>query len=239
MSRNFLLILSLYFDSNLENPCFLSNTLSFSDLFYLLQIMLREGLEMLKIFKNYPLDTTIFNDFKYYDKREKFMQEEKARLLFKGYNNPFFGGIELGLSEKLNCIVVSSKDDKPNKSTDPTGLLKMETCPANKGSSKPAITNSSIHSESPAKAEAGAGDNITSTLHIGSLAVGSRSAGLDPVSESSNDVPKSEKVDVFTVGSMPIKVKGFADPPGILTVGSIPLDPKALQLDKTGLSAKN
>ncbi|KAL9259922.1 YTH domain-containing protein [Drosera capensis] len=42
-------------------------------------------------------------------------------------------------------------------------------------------------------------------------------------------------VDTVTVGSMPVKVNEFANPSGLLTVGSIPLDASTLQVKDTGL----
>ena len=52
--------------------------------------MYKQGLEMLKIFKNQPLKTSILDDFMYYENRQKIMQEEKARLMFKSFRSPLF-----------------------------------------------------------------------------------------------------------------------------------------------------
>ncbi|KAF9674327.1 hypothetical protein SADUNF_Sadunf10G0115800 [Salix dunnii] len=54
------------------------------------EIMYKQGLEMLKIFKNQPLKTSILDDFMYYENRQKIMQEEKARLMFKSFRSPLF-----------------------------------------------------------------------------------------------------------------------------------------------------
>ncbi|XP_016438019.2 YTH domain-containing protein ECT4-like isoform X1 [Nicotiana tabacum] len=43
------------------------------------EVKLSEGLEMLKIFKNYEADTSILDDFTYYDEREKSLLEKKSK----------------------------------------------------------------------------------------------------------------------------------------------------------------
>nr|XP_016438020.1 PREDICTED: uncharacterized protein LOC107764011 isoform X2 [Nicotiana tabacum] len=43
------------------------------------EVKLPEGLEMLKIFKNYEADTSILDDFTYYDEREKSLLEKKSK----------------------------------------------------------------------------------------------------------------------------------------------------------------
>ena len=40
---------------------------------------LKEGIEMLKIFKDYDARTTIIDDFDFYDDRERVLKERKAR----------------------------------------------------------------------------------------------------------------------------------------------------------------
>ncbi|KAJ6357174.1 hypothetical protein OIU78_005119 [Salix suchowensis] len=54
------------------------------------EIMYKQGLEMLKIFKNQPLKTSILDDFMYYENRQKIMLEEKGRLMFKSFRSPLF-----------------------------------------------------------------------------------------------------------------------------------------------------
>ena len=44
-----------------------------------LQVKLEQGIEMLKIFKNYETDLSILDDFDFYEDRQKAMQERKAR----------------------------------------------------------------------------------------------------------------------------------------------------------------
>ena len=43
-------------------------------------------------------------------------------------------------------------------------------------------------------------------------------------------------VDVVTVGSMPVRVDGYAKSSGLLTVGTISIDPKSLHPDEAGVT---
>ena len=40
---------------------------------------LEQGIEMLKIFKSYDAETSILDDFEFYEEREKIIQDRKAR----------------------------------------------------------------------------------------------------------------------------------------------------------------
>ena len=42
---------------------------------------LKEGIEMLKIFKDYDTRTSILDDFEFYDERERVLRERKARQI--------------------------------------------------------------------------------------------------------------------------------------------------------------
>ena len=46
---------------------------------FLLQVKLGQGIDMLKIFKDYDAETSILDDFNFYDEREKAVQEKKVR----------------------------------------------------------------------------------------------------------------------------------------------------------------
>ena len=43
------------------------------------QVKLGQGIEILKIFKDHDAETSILDDFSYYNEREKTLQERKAR----------------------------------------------------------------------------------------------------------------------------------------------------------------
>ncbi|KAH0943805.1 hypothetical protein HID58_003442 [Brassica napus] len=55
------------------------------------EVKLEQGIEMLKIFKNYDAETSILDDFGFYEEREKIIQERKAR---RQPNLPSAGGGE-------------------------------------------------------------------------------------------------------------------------------------------------
>ncbi|KAH9766407.1 YTH domain-containing protein [Citrus sinensis] len=184
------------------------------------EIMHTEGLEMLKIFKNHPRDTSLFDDFMYYEKRQKFMQEERARLVFKSFQRPFFSPA-LGLADKLNRVV-----QLPLKEED-----KINT--TEKSSSNSDISNSSSGNGNADRVVVEAKDDIKSTL----LSLNPKPAESKPLAEAT-DIANSEMGNVFTVGSMPIKLNGLSESSSVLKVGAIPLDPKSLQLDKGGAFPK-
>lgn len=47
--------------------------------FYNLQVELTHGIEMLKIFKNYEVYSSILDDFYFYEQRQRAMQERKTK----------------------------------------------------------------------------------------------------------------------------------------------------------------
>ena len=61
---------------------------------------LEQGVEILKIFKEYDAQTSILDDFEFYDEREKVLQERKTRQLPK----PKPGVSESLTDERLNNI---------------------------------------------------------------------------------------------------------------------------------------
>lgn len=70
------------------------------------EIMYKQGMEMLKIFKNYSSKTSLLDDFMYYENRQKIMHEERARLLRKANVN----GHAIAPPVKLGSMV-----DRPRK----------------------------------------------------------------------------------------------------------------------------
>lgn len=64
------------------------------------EVKLEQGMEMLKIFKEYDAQTSILDDFEFYDEREKVLQERKSRQLPK----PKPGVSESLTDEMLNNI---------------------------------------------------------------------------------------------------------------------------------------
>lgn len=50
--------------------------------------MLKQGLEVLKLFSNHAEKTSLLDDFMYYENRQRLMLEEKARLPFRTFRSP-------------------------------------------------------------------------------------------------------------------------------------------------------
>ncbi|KAB5544609.1 hypothetical protein DKX38_012721 [Salix brachista] len=234
------------------------------------EIMYRQGLEMLKMFKNLPLKTSILDDFVYYENRQKIMQEEKARLMFKSFQSPLFVPA-LNPAHELNGLVQKSlekdesmtdlnslKKTEPNKYkkimnlNDHNSWKKTETnkdekivdlnefngskntgTSATKQLSSDSNVTISSRDKDSGQDTADADDDTGPVLKIGSL-------DINPTQVESKFSPTAanKSADIVTVGSMPVKVKRIAESSGFLTVGTIPLDPRSLQLDKGGASGK-
>ncbi|KAJ6891515.1 YTH domain-containing protein ECT4 isoform X1 [Populus alba x Populus x berolinensis] len=237
------------------------------------EIMYKQGLEMLKIFKNHQLRTSILDDFMYYENRQKIMQEEKARLMFKSFRSPLFvpalnPTIELnGLVQqqpphkdermKHNDLNNSKKTDgnKYEKIMNPNDCNSWKKVETNKDekiidhddlhsfkntgtsaieqlSSDSDVTISSTGKDS-GQVTVDADDDIGSVLKIGSLDINPKRTESNSLLSAAN-----KSADIVTVGSMPVKVNGMTESSGFLTVGTISLDPRSVQLDKDGAVGK-
>ncbi|KAJ6768455.1 hypothetical protein OIU74_022176 [Salix koriyanagi] len=199
------------------------------------EIMYRQGLEMLKMFKNFPLKTSILDDFVYYENRQKIMQEEKARLMFKSFQSPLFVPA-LNPAHELNGLVQKSLEKDENEKivdlNEFNGSKNTGTSATKQLSSDSNVTISSRDKDS-GQDTADADDDTGPVLKISSL-------DINPTQVESKFSPTdaNKSADIVTVGSMPVKVKRIAESSGFLTVGTIPLDPRSLQLDKGGASGK-
>ncbi|XP_023514381.1 uncharacterized protein LOC111778663 isoform X1 [Cucurbita pepo subsp. pepo] len=192
-----------------------------------------KGLEMIKLFKNHTLKTSLLDDFIYYENRQKIMQEEKARLVVRRLERPYFVPA-LDQTRQLNCVVEQPlrEDKNLNKANDGArGSERNATSRAEQVYSNPGTV---AVKESP-KLDGEEKADVTSTLRMESLELGGKvvektsGGGATPAAASDTN---SKPTEVMTVGSMPIKVNGYnTETRGVLTVGTIPLDPKALQLD--------
>ncbi|KAK4265970.1 hypothetical protein QN277_026949 [Acacia crassicarpa] len=195
------------------------------------EIMYKKGLEMLKIFKNHNLKTSLLDDFMYYENRQKIMQEEKAKLLMKSFESPLFLPT-LEPPRKLNYVANSSPGQISKPINDSNGFNETSNSSPGQMVGNPDVTCSQSVDDKIAVDK----EDISSTLKIGSVTITPKP--VDPKLPAVVVVNK-EPTDVLTVGSMQVKVNGYAGSSGILKVGSIPLDPRALQLDKGGSSVKN
>ncbi|KAL6970191.1 YT521-B-like domain [Sarracenia purpurea var. burkii] len=205
------------------------------------EIKYKQGIEMLKIFKNYTLRTSLLDDFMYYENRQKIMQEEKARLLIKSYGSSFLIPA-LDPPRKQNFLVdmPSSEVEKTTKLNNALNSLEKPVVDSitSQVSLDPDIGNLRIAKENPKCSADEAKQDDISLLKIGSLAINSKQ--VEPKTSEvlpSNVVTAADDtkpVDIVTVGSMPVRVNGFANSSGFLTVGTIPLDPRALKVDEAG-----
>ncbi|CAK8563850.1 unnamed protein product [Lathyrus sativus] len=180
------------------------------------EIMYRKGLEILKIFKNYTLKTSLLDDFMYYENRQKVMQEEKAKFLSKNFGSPSSISVLEPPRKLTYAFEIPPVSDEKNSKMDDLDSLK-HTSISSVGAtvnSSDATSNASVDE----KAETGEVDSqdISSVLKIGSVTI----------------TPKQVPIDVVTVGSMQVKVNGFSESPGVLKVGSTPLDSRSLQAGK-------
>lgn len=192
---------------------------------------------MLRLYKNQTLKTSLLDDFMYYENRQKIIQEEKARLLVRSFESPFFVPA-LGPPRKLNYVVElppSKIENTNNLSDDQNYSKKMNISTSKQISSVPNITHTYLRNEKSEQTVVEVKDNVP-TLKIGSLSINPKPADAI-TSVGTSAVANTETFDV-TVGSVPLKFNGIAESPGILTVGTIPLDPRALMLEKGGALGK-
>ncbi|XP_047178444.1 YTH domain-containing protein ECT2-like isoform X2 [Vigna umbellata] len=194
------------------------------------EIVYLKGLEMLKIFKNHTLKTSLLDDFIYYESRQKIMLDEKAKLLGKNFDSPIFSPV-MEAPQKLNFTStgIYEKNLKPQNDSD--GLKQIPV-----SSPEQIPSNSSGTSIKPVdeKADKTVAKDISSILKIGSVTI----APKQVEAKQSISIDNKEPVDVLTVGSMQVKVNGFGSSSGFLKVGSIPLDGRALQPGKGDTSVK-
>ncbi|CAI9292017.1 unnamed protein product [Lactuca saligna] len=171
------------------------------------EIKYKKGIEMLKVFKNYTWKTSLLDDFMYYENRQKILQEEKARLLIKSYGTPVFVPVLHPPRKLTNNNNSNNFFDLASTTTTTThDIIKKNTSTS---------TNQDRQQEVVVEDK----DDV---LHFQSLSINQKEEDEDGGG------------GVLTVGSMPVKVNGYGQSSGFLTVGTIPLDPKALMKVKEG-----
>lgn len=206
------------------------------------EIMHKQGVEMLKLFKNYTSKTSLLDDFMYYENRQKIMHEERTRLFRRA--NGHVHSIEAPL--KLNSAI-----DHLQKVDEVGTWVEKGAQPSNSSSLKTVIRSSEVSSSggvhvsdvaSTVKSSSEVQRDNVSTLKIGSLCIHPKSneQSIKSATSSAAVIPKTANApaNVVTVGSMPIKVDGVNRSSEMLTIGTIALDPKALQHGKVGVSVK-
>ncbi|OIV95956.1 hypothetical protein TanjilG_27060 [Lupinus angustifolius] len=203
------------------------------------EIMYRKGLEMLEIFKNHTLNSSLLDDFMYYENRQKIMQDEKGKFLIKSFESPFIPNLEgqHNLNFAVNTPAVNDvnnskpKDDVDNfkQNSKPKDDADTEIQISTSGPQQIVNTSNVLPSIKlvDEKVEVDKED-ISSILKIGSVIITPKPVGT----KQFVGVSSKERTEVVTVGSMQVKVKGFAESSGILKVGSIPHGTRSLQLGK-------
>ncbi|XP_022742197.1 uncharacterized protein LOC111293629 [Durio zibethinus] len=198
------------------------------------EIMYKQGMEVLKVFKNHTMKTSLLDDFMYYENRQRIMQEEKARLLIKRFDSPVLAPA-LDPVNKLNHVELLLNDkEKTAKQSDPDMLKRTVPSSSQQVSADSDITNARTMDENLEQIA----NNAAATLKIGLLTINTKQDESKPSADATVGAMNATAVEVVTVGSMPLKVNGFAESSGFLTVGTIPLNPKILQLGEGGVSAK-
>ncbi|GAV71644.1 YTH domain-containing protein [Cephalotus follicularis] len=199
------------------------------------EIMYKQGLEMLKIFQNHTMKTSLLHDFIYYENRQKIMQEEKARLLINSFESPF-SVPTVDPTHRLNVVAkISPNEDVKITRHDERNSLKKNVAPAtDQVFTNSDVTNTFTTNKTDEQTIVEAKEDIVATLKISSLSMNPKLA------ESKNLTDATAAVaNVVTIGSVPVKVNGFAESSGVITFGTIPHDPKVIRLEKGGTSAKN
>ncbi|KAL5541452.1 hypothetical protein UlMin_009162 [Ulmus minor] len=196
------------------------------------EIMYKKGLEMLKVFKNHALKTSLLDDFMYYENRQKVVQEERARLLIRSYETPFFAPA-LGPPRRLNRVVElpPTKVENPNNlGYDPSSSKKTIVSSSDQVSFESNISSKDTRSKDSKQISVEPKNDASATsLKIGSLSIKPGADSVSPVASSTS-----------AGGSTPLKFKGASESStGIFTVGTIPLDPRALMFEKGGSIVKN
>ncbi|KAK9080087.1 hypothetical protein SSX86_001762 [Deinandra increscens subsp. villosa] len=179
------------------------------------EIKYKKGIEMLKVFKNYVKKTSLLDDFIYYENRQKILQEEKARLLIKSFGTPVFVPV-LHPPRKLTNFYGLASEERSGTEND------INTSDGN------SIANRELVDGKPK-------DDF---LRISSLSIASTEQQVEtkPLEGKGTGTSLStEAGNILTVGSMPVKVNGFGESSGFLTVGTIPLDPRALKVKEGGV----
>lgn len=185
--------------------------------------MLKQGLEVLKIFKGHAERTSLLDDFAYYENRQRVMHDERNRLPYRSLLSP---------------VPVPRPDFSDRNKKSSMDAFKI-----------PSVTSSSETKEVPLKSdgneEGTKEDTSLIQMKITSLTINPTDTDSNPttgshlnqsqakskpspsVSDKKTDPPEVvEDSDTVKVGSVPIKVTGS---PPIVTVGTIPLDPSSLQ----------
>ncbi|CAE5959610.1 unnamed protein product [Arabidopsis arenosa] len=195
------------------------------------EIMLKQGLEVLKIFKDHMERTSLLDDFVYYESRQRVMQDERTRLPYRTFLSP----LPLprpDLSDRNNKIPLEAFK-RPSVSSAKTKEVRSKS----DGNEETTVKEGNEEDTSSIQKKissltidpSGTDSDPTTVSHLNQKSQAKSkptSSGSKTDSSEVVDASLSDENDTVKVGSLPIKVTGS---PAILTVGTIPLDPKSLQ----------
>lgn len=217
-----------------------------------MQITYTPGTNMLKMFKDSPLKTSILDDFVFYEERQKVMQEEKSRFTGRSYdtyipaivsaNKPSDSAEQNDSANQIakedggQSSVTSDQPSKPDGEQDLGCLLTTEAVPAGQNdqqvTSKPDAVQPSEYKGDVDPYQKGDVNVASSVTKMKSLAIGSEEDNKEAAA-----MEKGTQADVVTVGSMHIKVNGTAGATSnanAATIRSIPVEPKSVKLENKG-----
>ncbi|PKA51539.1 Cleavage and polyadenylation specificity factor CPSF30 [Apostasia shenzhenica] len=174
-----------------------------------------QGMAMLRLFKNAPLETSILDDFLHYEERERIMFEEKSTILERRQNDSQIFPAAFVPSENANGVIgkdTTACHEKPAESKNQQDGIVQQPLIDDVVSPGANTLDSNVTNIEQLRA-----DDVNSILKIGSMLINSK--------DETHNVSSSN--DVITIGSMHIKV-GPKDlgAPGVLTFGSFPVHPK-------------
>uniref|UniRef100_A0A1J3CGI0 YTH domain-containing family protein n=1 Tax=Noccaea caerulescens TaxID=107243 RepID=A0A1J3CGI0_NOCCA len=193
------------------------------------EIMLKQGLEVLKIFKNHSERTSLLDDFVYYENRQRVMHDERNRLPYRTFlrplplHKPEFSDSNKKSSMETSKITSAETEEVPSKSDGNEGTTVKEVNEKDTTSTEKKMSSLSINPN-------GTDSEQTSGSHLNQSQAKTKPApsvsNQKTVSSEVVDAPPHDDKDIVKVGSVPIKVTGS---PPIATVGTIPLNPGSLQ----------
>lgn len=189
-----------------------------------------QGMEMLKIFKNYSTKTSILDDFEYYEDREKAIRDKKLRLHAKPQPLARFGAqIDSKKSEEhlhqSDGKVETSRDLKMTDHDTPVSCVEesdikhiVSVSPIERGEERCQIKVVG------AKKDDYKGVNANSP--VSPIERKEERSEIKVVDAKDNHKGvNSNSSNVLTVGTVAIDTRGINyDSPGVLTVGTIPID---------------
>ncbi|CAN8321222.1 unnamed protein product [Cochlearia groenlandica] len=190
------------------------------------EIMLKQGLEVLKIFKDHAERTSLLDDFLYYENRQRVMHSERNRLPYRTFLSsipsprPDFSDKDKKISMEAVKEPPAETKDGPSKSGVNEEITVKEEEEEEKTTSVQKKISSLTINQTGTDSDSTSGSHSNQS-HIKSKPLPSVSDQKTNPSEVA-DASVSDGKDIVKVGSVPIKVT-------TVTVGTIPMDPGSVK----------